>query len=134
MGAISALFDVNWQRLSRWAFLGTLVMLSWLAYPTARCSVAAFRDTPLTEYDRPPDDPADADKTRVDEGKEFVGSWWQSIKACYKRTPLTGQEPWKTDLLFGFAFVCVLGWTVHKLERGKKRTTLDDRPIGRRRG
>ena len=134
MGAISALFDVNWQRLSRWAFLGLLVMLSWLAYPTARCSVAAFRDTPLTEYDRPPEDPASADQTRVDEGKEFASSWLDSIKRCYKRTPLMGQEPWKTDLLFGFAFVWVLGWGFYRLERRGKRTTLDDRPIGRRRG
>jgi len=132
--ASAALFDVNWQRLSRWAFLGTLVMLSWLAYPTARCSYAAFRDIPLTEYDRPPDDPNAADQTRVDQGKEFAGSWLDSIKACYKRTPITGQEPWKTDLLIGFAFVWILGWGVHKLERSGKRTSLDDPPIGRRRG
>jgi len=130
----AALFDVNWQRHSRWAFLGLLVMLSWLAYPTARCSYAAFRDIPLTEYDRPPDDPNAADQTRVDQGKEFAGSWLDSIKACYKRTPIMGQEPWKTDLLIGFTFVWILGWGVHRLDRSSKRARLDDPPIGRRRG
>ena len=125
--------DVTCQRLSRWAFLGLVVMLSWLAYPTARCSYRAFRDIPLTEYDRPPDDPNAADQTRVDQGKEFAGSWLDSIKACYKRTPITGQEPWKTDLLIGFTFVWLLGGVVHWFERSGKRKTLDAVDRGRRR-
>ena len=85
-------------------------MTVWLMMPTARCSYAAFRDTPLTEYDAPPGNPANADKTRVDEGKDFAGSWAHSVKLCYERAPLLGQEPWKGDLLLGFAFVTVLGW------------------------
>ena len=128
MSALSALFDLDWRRISRWAFLGTLVMLVWLAAPTAKCSYAAFRDIPLTEYDAPPDDPSSADRQRVDEGKDFFGSWMHSIKYCYKRTPLLGQEPWKGDLLLGFTFVTVLGWALHRLDRRTKRTTLGDRP------
>ena len=127
MSALTALFDLDWRRISRWALLGTVVMLVWLAIPTAKCSYAAFRDTPLTEYDRPPDDPSQADRTRVDEGKDFADSLGHAIKYCYKRTPLFGQEDWKGDLLVGFAFVSVLGWAMHRLDRGRKRTTLGDR-------
>jgi hypothetical protein len=117
MSALSALFDQDWRRISRWAFLGVIVMTVWLLMPAARCSYASFRDTPLTEYDAPPGDPADADKTRVDEGKDFAGSWMHSVKICYERTPLFGQEPWKADLLLGFAFVTVLGWGIYRLSR-----------------
>jgi hypothetical protein len=117
MSALSALFDQDWRRISRWAFLGVIVMTVWLLMPAARCSYAAFRDTPLTEYDAPPGDPADADKTRVDEGKDFAGSWWQAVKTCYDRTPLLGQEAWKADVWLGFAFVSVLGWGIYRLSR-----------------
>ena len=120
MSALSSLFDIDWRRISRWAFLGVVVMTVWLMMPTARCSYAAFRDTPLTEYDAPPGDPANpasADKTRVDEGKDFAGTWVHSVKACYQRAPLFGQEPWKGDLLIGFAFVTVLGWAITRLTR-----------------
>jgi hypothetical protein len=117
VSALTALFDQDWRRISRWAFLGVIVMTVWLLTPAARCSYAAFRDTPLTEYDAPPGDPADADKKRVDEGKDFAGTWWDSAKTCYRRTPLMGQEPWKADLLLGFAFVTVLGWGINRLTR-----------------
>ena len=39
----------DWRRLARWFLLGTIAMLIWLLAPTARCSYAAFRDTPLDE-------------------------------------------------------------------------------------
>jgi hypothetical protein len=125
--ALSSLFDLDWRRISRWALLGTVVMLVWLAMPTAKCSYAAFRDIPLSDYDAPPEDPSSADRARVEEGKSFFGSWMHSIKYCYKQTPVMGQEPWKADLLIGFSFVTVLGWAMHGLERRKKRTTLGDR-------
>ena len=127
MGALSALFDLDWRRISRWAFLGVVVMVLWLLAPTAKCSYAAFRDTPLTEYDAPPDDPANADKHRVEQGKDFAGGWIDAVRACYARTPLFGQEDWKGDLLIGCMFVSVLGWAVHRRERARKHRTLGDR-------
>jgi len=127
VGALSALFDLDWRRISRWALLGAVVMLLWLLAPVAKCSYAAFRDTPLTEYDAPPADPASADRHRVEEGKSFAGNWIDSVRTCYVRTPLLGQEDWKGDLLIGCIFVTVLGWLLHGRERRRHNRTLGDR-------
>jgi hypothetical protein len=118
---------VDWRRLSRWAFLGVVVMVLWLLAPVAKCSYAAFRDTPLTEYDAPPADPADADRKRVEDGKDFAGSLVHAVRACYARTPLFGQEDWKGDALIGLIFLSVLGWLVHGHERRRHNRTLGDR-------
>ncbi|MEO6774429.1 MAG: hypothetical protein ABI467_15665 [Kofleriaceae bacterium] len=127
MAALSALFDLDWRRISRWALLGVVVMLVWLAAPAAKCSFVAFRDIPLSDYDTAPDDPGHADRVRVEEGKSFFASWMHAIGYCYRQTPLLGQQPWKDDLLLGLSCMTVLGWSLHRLERRRKRTTLGDR-------
>ena len=35
-----------------WCLLGTAIMVVWLMAPVAKCSFAAFRDTPLSEAQR----------------------------------------------------------------------------------
>lgn len=110
----------DWRRLARWFLLGTIAMLIWLLAPTARCSYAAFRDTPLDEAqphampgstqadDAPPEEPGFFDK---------LGT---AVHACYRRTPILGQEEWKRDLLIGLAAATVLAWAIARFEgRGR---------------
>jgi hypothetical protein len=112
-----SLLDYDWRRISRWCLLGAIVMCLWLLAPVAKCSYYAFRDIPLDENDTAPIDPTKADQQRVDDGKNFVGGWVQETKYCYRRTPLLDQEPWKTNVLFGFVGVAVLGFTLHRLRK-----------------
>ena len=114
-------FDIDWQRLSRWCLLGTIVMLLWLLAPVAKCSWIAFRDTPIGEVD---DEgvPGQADKERVVEGTGFFSRWGTAIKGCYRATPLFGQEGWKSNLLIGFTALTLLAWSIGYFERRRKRT------------
>ena len=93
--------DLDWRRLSRWCLLGTLVMVLWLLAPVARCSFASFRDTPIG--DASADNPAQIDRSRVDSGDGFFGSWLSATERCYAATPMFGQERWKTYTLLSFA-------------------------------
>lgn len=112
-------FDIDWRRLSRWTLLGTIVMVVWLLAPVAKCSWAAFRDTPIGEVSDS-DAPGQADQERVAEGTGFFSRWGSAIKGCYAQTPLLGQEPWKRNALLGFGAVTLLAWSIAAYER--KRT------------
>jgi hypothetical protein len=112
--------DLDWRRISRWTLLGTVVMLLWLLAPVAKCSWNAFRDTPLGEVSD--NSPAAADKERVAQGTSFFPRWGRAIKGCYLETPLLSQQKWKTTLLFVFAGITVLGWSLAYYERRKRRT------------
>lgn len=114
-------FDIDWQRLSRWTLLGTIVMLLWLLGPVAKCSWYAFRDTPIGEVDEN-DVPGQSDKERVEQGTGFFSRWGVAVKGCYRQTPLFGQEPWKGKLLVGFGAVTLIAWSIGYYERRKKRT------------
>ncbi len=114
-------FDIDWQRLSRWCLLGTIVMLLWLLAPVAKCSYVAFRDTPIGQVSED-DAPGQSDKERVVEGTGFWSRWGTAIKGCYAAKPLLGQEPWKRNLLLGFGAVTLLAWSIGYWERRRKRT------------
>ena len=103
-----------WRRIRRWCLLGTIGMVLWLLYPVATCSFGAFKETPLSDYETS-DQPGQADKSRVKAGETFVGSWFDKTKICYARTPLTGQEDWKTELLLGLAIATVVATLLDKL-------------------
>src|SRR3954470_11662294 len=92
--------DLDWRRLSRWCLLGTIVMLLWLLYPVARCSFSSFEETPINDVEEA-GGPGHSDQSRVDEGRGFFRTWLSATAVCYERTPLTGQEEWKTYLLYG---------------------------------
>jgi hypothetical protein len=108
--------DVDWRRMSRWCCLGTIVMVLWLLAPVARCSFNAFRDIPLNDAYGSGDAPANADRDRVKGARGFASTWVSSIESCYERTPLLGQEDWKSWLLFGFGSVMVIAWLVGGIE------------------
>lgn len=112
--------DPDWKRLSRWCLLGTVVMLVWLLVPVARCGFATFRDTPLSEYD--PTKPEEADRHRVESGEGFFHDVVAGTRWCYGRTSLTNQEPWKTQLLVGFASATLIAWLVGRITRRSART------------
>ena len=115
--------DWDWARIARWALLGFIVMLIWLLVPVVKCSSIVFRDTPIGEVSG---DVAEADKQRVQQGTSFWSRFGTGVKYCYKKTPLFGQEKWKSTLLLVFAGVALLGWTITYVERRRKRTY--DRP------
>jgi hypothetical protein len=115
-------FNPDWRRLSRWCLLGTIVMVVWLLVPTARCSFAAFRDTPLGQIDPVTNEPAGADKARIDEGEGFVHRFLGGVKACYARTPLFGQEGWKTNVLVVLAGLTVVTWGLARYALRRRRT------------
>jgi hypothetical protein len=106
-------FDQDWPRISRWALLATFVMTCWLLAPVAKCSYAAFRDTPL---DADNTEVSQADKNRVAAGKGFFETLGSASKLCYARTPLLDQG-WKSDVLLGAAAITVLAWGLGKLQK-----------------
>ena len=114
-------FDLDWRRISRWCLLGTVIMLLWLLYPVARCSLASFRDTPIGEVDEAAK-PGDADRDRVEEGKGFFSTWMSATKRCYDATPLLGQEEWKTDVLLSLAGLTVATSLLNRYLSGRRRT------------
>jgi hypothetical protein len=103
---------LDWKRWSRGCVLGTVVMLVWLLAPVISCTFGVFRDTPIGDVNPDTAQPAGADRDRVDAGEGFVGKLVHGAKVCYARTPLLGQEPWKTKLLAGFAGAAVLLWLI----------------------
>ena len=107
------MFDQDWPRISRWALLATFVMTCWLLAPVAKCSYAAFRDTPL---DAGTTSVSQTDKDRVAAGRGFFETLGTASKACYAKTPLLAQG-WKSDVLLGAAAVTVLAWGLGKLQR-----------------
>ena len=109
-------FDPNWQRISRWSFLGAIVMVLWLLAPTVKCSIGAFREEPLSEA-RPQSDGSE----QVHE-PGFFERWGSAIKGCYAKTPLLGQEAWKNNVLYALAGVWILTWGLHAFEKSRKRT------------
>jgi hypothetical protein len=106
-------FDLDWPRISRWALLATIVMTLWLLAPVAKCSYAAFRDTPLASDT---EEVSQSDADRVAQGKGFFETLGAATKVCYARTPLLDQD-WKSDVLLGAAAVTVLAWGLGKLQR-----------------
>lgn len=114
-------FDFYWSRIARWCLLGAFVMLVWSLAPVVRCSWTAFRDTPIGEVDTGAD-PSQADSGRVAKGQGFWNGFTWSVKQCYRRTPLFGQEPWKHQLLVGFAVGTVLAWIAADLASRRRKT------------
>jgi hypothetical protein len=119
-------FDIDGPRLARWCLLGTIVMLLWLLAPVAKCSWAAFRDTPIGEVDEDKL-PGEIDRDRVEEGTGFFPRWGRAVQGCYKQTPIFGQEQWKAYLLCGFAGLTLLGRTLGWWERRRKSSFADRR-------
>ena len=89
--------------------------------PVAKCSVRAFRDTPIGDVSED-DAPGQSDKQRVARGTGFWSRWGNAIEGCYAATPLLGQERWKRNLLVGFGAVTLLAWSIGYWERRRKRT------------
>ncbi len=116
-----SVFDLDWRRISRWCCLGTIVMVIWLLVPVARCSIDVFRDTPLSTIDGAPQ-PADADKARIEEGQGFFRTLVDGAEVCYARTPLLGQENWKSNLLIGFGAATVLAWLIGRVMKQGRGT------------
>ena len=116
-----AILDFDWRRLMRWSLLGAVVMLLWLLAPTAKCSWKAWRDEPL-DAAHPMSDTPGAHKADVVEGDGFFARWGSAVKYCYRRSPPFGQEPWKRNVLIGFAGAAALFYVISEIERRKKRT------------
>lgn len=104
---------VDWRSVKRWCVIGTFAMLCWLMFPVAKCSFAAFRDTPLSEQQPTP---------TAQEEPGFVSKLGTAIKVCYGKTPLLGQESWKSYLLFGFAAGALIAGVIAYVEAGRPRT------------
>lgn len=104
----------DWRRATRWCLIGVIVMLGWLLWPTARCSWSAYMATPISDLDPNSSAPAESDSSRVDAGKGFVEELSSAVKQCYAKTPLLGQESWKSTLLFAFG---VLGAAAYAMGR-----------------
>lgn len=96
-------------------------MFVWLLAPVATCAFGAFRDTPLSET-RPELTPSGTDTARVEQSDGFVQSVVTKSKVCYARTPLLGQERWKTKLFLGFAGAMLLSWVIHQIIMRRRRT------------
>ena len=97
-------------------------MLIWLLVPTARCSFGAFRATPLDEVRPPPPDPGAPDDRPAEPG--FFSRFGHATVACYRKTPITGQEPWKTDVLAGLAAATVLAGLAARIDERRGRRYL----------
>ena len=106
---------IDWPRLARWSALGTIVMLVWLLVPTVRCSFEAFRQRPISELHEDEISSSETDRERVLQGKGFVAGWLESVGVCYERTPLLGQERWKTRALEIFAALTLVTWLLGRL-------------------
>ena|SRR5258706_9087410 len=117
-------WDPNWARISRYCLLGVVVMVLWLLWPTVKCSWGAWNETPITETDlnAPRAGPGEVDNSRLHEGEGFFSKLGRSIQGCYAKTPLFGQEDWKTNLLFTFAGAAAVCFLVAKLQERNKRT------------
>ena len=110
-----------WKSIMRWCLLGTVVMFVWLMIPTARCSIQAFRDTPLPEAG-PHEDSQPTDDQPPPEDPGFFSKLGSAMSRCYHAKPLFGQEAWKSNLLVVFAALTALAWTMKFLEERSKRT------------
>ena len=117
---MAGFFDFDWRRLFRWSVFLTLVMVIWLLVPTVKCSFKAFEDTPIGDVNS--DNVADSDKDRVKQGTGFWSRWGGAIKSCYKEKPLLGQEKWKRDLLYLFVALGVIGWSIDRYDKRRRRT------------
>lgn len=106
---------VDWRSIKRWCLVGTFAMVCWLMFPVAKCSFGAFRDTPLSEAQPTPDEPAA-------ETPGFLSKLGSEIKVCYRATPLLGQESWKSYLLFGFAAGALIAGVLAYADARRKRT------------
>lgn len=84
-------------------------------FPVAKCGFGAFRDTPLSEATPTPDQPAA-------EEPGFLSKVGGAIAVCYRKTPLLGQEDWKSYLLFGFAAGAVIAGVLAYGDARRKRT------------
>ena len=104
---------IDWRSVKRWCLFGTFAMLCWLLFPTVWCSFGAFRDTPLSEQQPTPE---------ANEEPGFVSKLGTATKLCYAKTPLLGQEDWKSYLLFGFAAGALIAGVIAYIEAGRPRT------------
>jgi hypothetical protein len=112
----------DWGRVYRFSLLGTLIMLVWLLYPTVTCSWRSFVDTPLAEED-PLDQTVsvgEQDRERVTRGAGFVERFTDSVGACYRATPLTGQGTWKSRIFIGFLVLTIGSWLADRMIRSQR--------------
>lgn len=109
---------LDWRRIQRWSLLGAIAMVLWLLAPVAACSWRAFRETPISDYDadKTGDAAGQADADRVKQGQGFWDKLTSSVGTCYARTPLLGQEDWKSALLFVFAGAAAVAWGLARYE------------------
>jgi hypothetical protein len=113
-----------WKSIMRWCLLATVIMFVWLMIPTAKCSLDAFRDTPLPEAG--PHDPSGGYDTPPDEEEPgFFSKLGSAMSRCYNAKPLFGQESWKSNLLVVFAALTTLAWVMKYLEERKKGSFED---------
>lgn len=122
---MSQLIAFDWRSIKKWMLLATIVMFCWLMLPVAKCSIDAFRDTPLpaaTPHDETA--PAAPDGT-TEEEPGFFSKLSDGCRICYARTPLFGQEAWKHDLLVVFAGLTVFAYVMAYLDASKKRSFGD---------
>jgi hypothetical protein len=113
-------FDWGW--FVRWCGAGALAMFVWLSLPTARCSWAAFKGTPLTDMHGEEVDSSNADRERVVQSRTFFSNLIESTTMCYARTPLLGQEPWKANTLLALSGVTAFAWAMRRYVAWSKRT------------
>lgn len=107
-------FAPDWRRLRRWCLLGTAIMFVWLMAPVVKCAFIAFRDTPLSE--------AQPTIAAGEESQGFISEVTTATKVCYARTPLLGQESWKTNLLLGFAAATMITWGLSIWDSRRRKT------------
>ena len=112
-----------------WCLLGTAVMVVWLMAPVAKCSFAAFRDTPLSEA-QPTLTPDQTDANRVEQSDDFFSRVTTATKGCYARTPLLVGNP-KFEISvrgwIGFVEFTTIDWCVNpRLSRVELRDLLTE--------
>jgi hypothetical protein len=117
-------FEFNWPRIAKGCALGALVMFVWLMWPVVTCSWDAYQATPITETDMNAHkaEPGEVDNSRLHEGEGFFAKLGRSMKQCYAKTPLFGQEEWKSNLLLTFIGAGVLAFAIGKITARKNRS------------
>ena len=117
-----AFLTFDWRSIKRWALLFTFVMLAWMLYPVARCSVAAFEDTPLSEAR--PHEQSGVQPEQAARRPGFFSKLGGGIKTCWRTTPVFGENG-KTYLLVGLAALTVLAYAIAYWDAGRRKSFED---------
>ncbi|MDB4956974.1 MAG: hypothetical protein JWO36_4543 [Myxococcales bacterium] len=100
-----------------------IVMFVWLMVPVAKCTYSAFREIPIGEVDAE-QVPGQVDRERLNKYDGFLDHFGSAVKQCYQRTPLLGQQRWKSDLLIGFAALMVVTGIISRIMARRKHRML----------